>query len=96
MLSHDDVGRYDEAHAWHSKALEVYRAGLGWHHPKVAWAHEGIGHILQKQGKLDKAQEHLDSAVEIRSMQQARRLTLPALSARRTTPPSDCTCGALH
>ena len=62
--------RNEEALQLLKDGLAVYQKGLGYNHPKVAWAHEGIAKVLMKCGELDEAQKHVDEALRIRSSLQ--------------------------
>ena len=66
--------------------------GFHEHHPKVAWAHEGLGRLFEKQEDLDAALAAYAKAAAIRRALQAQaeskelfQAELSAIEARRKT-----------
>ena len=53
-------------------ALQAYVAGFCESHPKVAWAHEGLGKIREKQGRFEEALAAYKDAASVRSKLQQR------------------------
>ena len=53
-------------------AVEAYVLGFHRSHPKVAWAHEGLGRLHEKQGDLPRAIESFEAAVAIRRALQSQ------------------------
>ena len=56
-------------------ALQAYTVGFSAHHPKVAWALEGLGKIREKQGRFEEALEAYKSASEVRHKLQQRDMS---------------------
>ena len=64
---------YAKALEMYQEAKEAYIVGFGSQsHPKVAWALEGIGKVLQKMGDLRPAEEAFSEAIAIRRSLHAR------------------------
>ena len=68
-----DNGNYAKALEMYQEAKEAYIVGFGSQsNPKVAWALEGIGKVMQKMGDLRPAEEALSEAIAIRRSLHAR------------------------
>ncbi|MEM6990824.1 MAG: tetratricopeptide repeat protein [Myxococcota bacterium] len=62
------LDRYDEAATRYAEAIEILSITAGSEHPALAKAHEGLGEVLYKQGKLGEATENLRRAVQLEKL----------------------------
>ena len=62
---YDNLGDYDKALEYYSKALAICEKVLGPEHPSTATAYDNIGGIYYSQGDYDKALEYFSKALVI-------------------------------
>ena len=62
---------YSEARGHLEASVTAYVRGFHETHPKVAWAHEGLGRLHEKEGNLDAALLAYDKAAQIRGALQS-------------------------
>ncbi|CAF4031163.1 unnamed protein product [Rotaria sp. Silwood1] len=60
-----DRGQYNEAVAYHRRALELKQETLSNDHPHLPYSHNGLGEALRQRGDFDEALIHYQKALDL-------------------------------